>query len=307
MPNVHKSRSTTPAAKRRPKRPAPKGRSDHELLSRPTKSEMDELRDAIRRRQAEEGYVADLGSRSGRRRRVTLDDLRKDYGLAPRQSTPSPTDAPQPTSEPVPVFVPALVESSNRRPDLNAIREAVEQKRGKSEVAPAASYKTTRLQAATAEWLGEVEWNLMVTFTFKREGGVSLPLATKLFGNFIPRLREIVLRKGSTRRIPMAAVVENSREQLQNVGLQVDGREGTHIHVLLRVRGDDPYKYKDAIEKAWKLTNRFCGDPTVYCPDSDEWYLPLTSDEMRKGYTGYILKHHGTDTLGLLIPYLHLD
>ena len=206
------------------------------------------------------------------------------------------------------VVLPAASQTA-RRPDLQEIRRKfLQSEPAQTEPADAPkSYKRTRLQEAAAEWLGDVEWNLMVTFTFKGKHGASLPLATKIYGQFIPRLREIVLRKGSTRRIPMAAVVENSREQLQNVGLPVDGREGTHIHVLLQVRGEDPYKYKDAIEKAWKTTNRRCGDPTVYCPDSSEWYLPLTSDAMRKGYTGYILKHHGADTLGLLIPYLHLD
>jgi hypothetical protein len=193
------------------------------------------------------------------------------------------------------------------RPDWQALMRTFKEGIQPDVVQPAEPYERTRLQAEMADWLGQVEWNLMVTFTFSAEDGVSLPLASKLFGKFIPRLREIVLRKGSRSKIKMAAFVEDSREQLQNVGLQVDGREGTHIHVLLHVRGDDLYKYKDAIEKAWKATNRLCGDPTIYCPDSDEWYLPLTSGEMRRGYTGYVLKHHGTDTLGLLIQFLNFD
>ena len=170
----------------------------------------------------------------------------------------------------------------------------------------AAKYHATALQKSMASWLAEVQWNLMVTLTFKGDAGVSHALATKIFGRFRNRYRKDVLR--NNRQPNMAAVIENSREMLKNVGIEVDGREGTHIHVLLRVReGDDPYKYKDAIEHAWKATNRLCGDPKVCCPDSNKWYLPLTSAVERERYTGYMLKHNGTDAFGLIVPYLNLD
>lgn len=169
-------------------------------------------------------------------------------------------------------------------------------------------YKRTPLQINLGAWLDEVKWNLMVTLTFRHPDGVSKALAEKIFGRFLKKLRAILIRKGTNNKIPMAAVVEDSREQLRELGLSIDGREGTHIHFLTRVRGgEDPYKYKEAIRLAWIATNRLCGEPRVYCPNSDKWFLPLTSDEMRRGFTGYVLKHHGHDTLGLLIQYLHFD
>ena len=172
--------------------------------------------------------------------------------------------------------------------------------------ATATKYHATTLQTALASWMGEVKWNLMITLTFKGDDGVTHSLATRLFGRFRNRFRKDVLRTG--RQVNVAAVIENSREMLKNVGVEVDGREGTHIHVLLRVReGDDPYKYKDAIENAWKKTNWRCGDPKVCCPDSDKWYLPLTNAVERERYTGYMLKQNGTDAFGLIVPYLNLD
>ena len=212
-------------------------------------------------------------------------------------------------TNPVPMEVAgsASMSADSRRPDREGILQKLKQSTQQQNSPTPQSYKRTRLQEEMANWLGETEWNLMVTLTFKGNDGVSLSLATKLFGQFIPKLRTIVLRRGSRQRIRMAPVVEESREQLRNAGLKADGREGTHIHVLLQVRGDDLYKYKNEIEKAWKATNWRCGDPTIYCPNSSEWFLPLTSDEMRTGFTGYVLKHHGTDTLGLLLSYVHLD
>lgn len=169
-------------------------------------------------------------------------------------------------------------------------------------------YTNTRLQEEMADWLYEANFNVMVTLTFDSEDGVSHPLATKLFGKFLQRLTPIVLRRGIRNgRVPMAPIIEDSNEQLRELGLPMEGREGTHLHVLMRLRGDDPYKYKDAIAKAWKATNRLCGDPKIYCPDSDQWYLPLTSDELQKTYVGYVVKQQETDTLGLLVKYLHLD
>lgn len=205
------------------------------------------------------------------------------------------------------VPAPAATEAApgNRRPDLSVIRAmaAKRQAEQRSRV-----YSTTRLQEATAKWLGEVSWNLAMTLTFDDERGVSQDTAARLYGKFLPKLREVVLRKGARNKmIQMAPIIEDSREQLRNAGISMDGREGTHIHVLLRVRGDDPLKYKEAIARAWRATNRRCGDPTISCPNSDQWFLPLRDTPTRERLTGYFLKHQASDTFGLLVQYLHLD
>ena len=200
------------------------------------------------------------------------------------------------------------VSIGERRPSLALIREKF-RSRPAATTAEQPSYQQTELQKATAEWLGEVNWNLAMTLTFRGKRGTSHALATSLYGRFLPRLREIVGRNGARNyRIPMAPIIEGSNEQLRERGVVgTDGREATHIHVLLRVRGDDPLKYKDAIASAWRATNRRCGDPKVSCPNSDKWYLPLRDSEARERMTGYFLKHQAADTLGLLVPYVHLD
>ncbi|WP_456999602.1 hypothetical protein [Luteimonas sp. A534] len=198
------------------------------------------------------------------------------------------------------------------RPTIAAKRKSAPSSLGEPEgdahVSSSDKYSQTRLQAELADWLGQGHFNVMITLTFDSADGVSLALATKLFGKFLQRLAPIVLRKGIRNgRVPMVPIIEDSKEQLRELGLTMEGREGTHLHVLMRLRGDDPYKYKDAIKEAWKVTGRLCGDPKIYCPDSDQWFLPLTSGALRKTYVGYVLKQQATDTLGLLVKYLHLD
>ena len=200
------------------------------------------------------------------------------------------------------------VSIGDRRPSLALIREKF-RSRPAATTAEQPSYQQTELQKAAAEWLGEVNWNLAMTLTFRGKRGTSHALATSLYGRFLPRLREILGRNGARNyRIPMAPIIEGSNEQLRERGVVgTDGREATHIHVLLRVRGDDPLKYKDAIASAWRATNRRCGDPKVSCPNSNDWYLPIRDTQRREALTGYFLKHQAADTLGLLVQYVHLD
>lgn len=147
----------------------------------------------------------------------------------------------------------------------------------------------------------------MVTLTFASPDGVSHALASRLFGRFVRQLRDVAVRKGSRNKIPLAPVIEDSKEQLRSQGKALGDREGTHIHVLMKLRTRDPYAYKNKVLKAWKNTNRLCGDPLVSCPNSDEWFVPITDTEMLARCTGYILKKQESDSLGLLVQYLHLD
>jgi len=166
-------------------------------------------------------------------------------------------------------------------------------------------YHRSRLQEATLAWLLGTEWNAMVTFTFNGERGVSYWTASKIFGQFLTRLKHVALGRKSRRRIPMAPIVEDSKEQLRQCGLTMDGREGTHVHCLFQFP-DDLGAYKEVMPDIWRGTAKVCGDPKVYCPNSTEWFLPL-DNATRDIYTGYVLKYCRVDTLGLLYQYLHLE
>lgn len=153
------------------------------------------------------------------------------------------------------------------------------------------------LNERATEWLLErSEYNAMVTFTFDSEFGVSYETAKLVFGIFVRKLRDELLGRKSRRRIPMAPVVED-------YGAAMGGREGTHIHCLMTLPGN-PMSYMDVIQRVWRGAHATCGDPKVYCPDSDQWYLEISSAELRATLVGYVLKRCQLDLDGLLVQYM---
>lgn len=165
---------------------------------------------------------------------------------------------------------------------------------------------STPLQRATKRWvLKRAEYNAMVTFTFSKEGGVGYEEAKWIFGLFMRRFRDEIWgrRSNRNRRIPIVPVVEDYREQLQKRGNGVDAREGTHIHCLVAFPSE-PLSYKDVVQRVWAGTHPWCGNPSVYCPDSDGWFVQISNDSLRRVYSGYILKRCRIDVDGLLLQYM---
>lgn len=163
----------------------------------------------------------------------------------------------------------------------------------------------TDLQEAAKSWvLKRAEYNVMATFTFRKDEGVSYGEAKWMFGLFVRRLRDALWgrRSNRKRRLALVPVVEDYKEQLQRRGI-VDCREGTHIHCLMALPGD-PMDYKEVVHRLWVGTHPFCGEPKVYCPDSDDWYVPITNEHLRGVYAGYILKRCQFDVDGLLVQYM---
>lgn len=166
------------------------------------------------------------------------------------------------------------------------------------------SNTNSELQQATIDWLCDrAEHNVMVTFTFKSANGVGYGEAKWIFGLFVRRLRDRLLGRRSKRKIPMAPVLEDYREQLQSRGLTTDVREGTHVHCLMQLPGN-PMDHMDMVREVWAGSHEKCGEPTVYCPGSDLWFLPIGSEGLRATLTGYVVKRFELDVDGLLVQYM---
>jgi hypothetical protein len=156
---------------------------------------------------------------------------------------------------------------------------------------------------ARAWLLSRAEYNVMVTHTFRGDYGVSYEQAKRIFGLFVRRLRDELFGRRSRRRIPMAPVVEDYKEQLQQRGVEVGEREGTHIHCLMALPGP-PADYKEVVRRLWEDSHESCGKPRVYCPGSDKWFLEISNAELRGVLMSYVLKRCEFDVDGLLVQYL---
>lgn len=163
--------------------------------------------------------------------------------------------------------------------------------------------KLTPVQADAKAMILRYRFNVMVTLTFSSKGGVSLTTAASIFGRFVGILRRTVFGKDSKRILPMIPVVEGSFEQLGNGNKALGMRERTHIHCLLQLDGD-PLDYKEVVRAVWVKTSGRCGNPDVYCPNSDDWFIPLATEEERHWAASYLVKGFKSDTLGLLVNYI---
>jgi len=165
--------------------------------------------------------------------------------------------------------------------------------------------RQTELQKVTRDWLLRGEPNVIVTLTFRSEDKVTFENAVKVFGTFAHQLKSHFFGEKSKKRIYMVPVVEGYQAP-QMEGLAADKR--THIHCLMRLP-DDPSAYKGVIREVWMASSGICGDPNVYCPNNDDWFLVLDSEERKRVFTNYVLKTCGIDTEAVLwkfVPIRHM-
>lgn len=167
-------------------------------------------------------------------------------------------------------------------------------------------FLSTLHQKAIRDWLIDIEFNIMATLTFKVGMGVSLYSAEKAFCRFSEKLKGSVWKRNPNDDVMYAPVVENSFEQQRIRGSPPPGREGTHIHVLLKLPGELDENRK-RIRNLWVSTSKFvCGDPSIYCPDGDKWCVGIETLEEREAYIGYVAKHMQDDCTGLLVNQLRI-
>ena len=61
------------------------------------------------------------------------------------------------------------------------------------------------------------------------------------------------------------------------------------------------------VRKLWVRTSRLiCGDPNVYCPNSDDWFIKLSTRDEQRTYIGYAVKHMQADCTGLLFDCMNI-
>lgn len=156
------------------------------------------------------------------------------------------------------------------------------------------------LQMTTAKWLRSGNHNAFVTLTFRDEGKVSYAYAERTFGRFINSLRGALFGKRSKRRLALVPVIEGyDRSSFYRTRNDLH----IHIHCLIQLPGT-PREHMSTVAELWKGTDRRCGDPDVYCPNSNDWFLTPDSDDFKDKVTTYSLKTCGADTDAILWKYV---
>ncbi|KLD62506.1 hypothetical protein [Dyella japonica] len=163
-----------------------------------------------------------------------------------------------------------------------------------------AKIKVSTLQRVTADWLKQLEPNLFVTYTF--EEAVSYDRAMKIFGTHVHSLRGELFGRRSKRLIPMVPVIE-MYERGSSYGSLLMPSDGTHIHCAYRLPGQ-PDDYKEVIRRTWTQADNTCGNPDVYCRNSDGWYRELNTDSDAGNVIGYMLKTCAMDTEAVLWKFV---
>jgi hypothetical protein len=168
-------------------------------------------------------------------------------------------------------------------------------------------YHSTTTQTMLLDWFSAARPNVMATLTFKGMHGVRIAAAERTFKRFSANLLSEVSATHPKAEVRLVPVVENSSEQLRSYGLTPYGREGTHLHVLMRLPGD-LVEQRERVRKLWIGSNKMlCGDPRVYCPESNDWFVELTTRAERSTYISYVVKHMRNDCLGLLVHCMKID
>lgn len=162
--------------------------------------------------------------------------------------------------------------------------------------------KQTKTQTDAREWLLRVEPNVFVTLTFKSEMGVERDYAEKVFGTFMHKLKCQLFGRNSKKRIWMCAVIEGN--DAEGASSNAEGcREQTHIHCLMRLPGN-PMDYMEMVSRFWVESSQICGNPKIYCPNNNNWFLEISNSEKRRALTNYVLKTCSMDIDAVLHDFV---
>lgn len=160
----------------------------------------------------------------------------------------------------------------------------------------------SRLQVATSEFLLSGDLNVFGTFTFGTARGVGYEKASRIFGTFAHALKSHLFGRNSRKRIQLVPVIEGYRRD-QAIAHDLGIRQGTHIHCLMNLPHAPP-SYRDVVRDLWINSDSACGDPKVYCPKSDKWFLDISNTNLQKKFVDYVLKTCVMDTDAVLWKYV---
>ena len=162
--------------------------------------------------------------------------------------------------------------------------------------------RQTELQKALAEGFLQDDYNAFITLTYKTEGSVSYAYARRTFGRFMHAVRCSLYKETCTYRMPLVPVVESYPGRPLCSGAPYFPTERTHIHFCIKLPGN-PLDHKEMIRRKWLDAGGACGDPSVYCPNGENWYIPLSEPAEIEAYVNYLLKQCCTDSEPLLLDF----
>ncbi|GAB2805131.1 hypothetical protein [Dyella kyungheensis] len=144
----------------------------------------------------------------------------------------------------------------------------------------------TDLQRSAINWLREAKVNAFITYSFRKE--VSFTAAEKIFGTYAYGLKSAFFGRNSTKRFPMVPIVEKYHQGDSYAAL-LTPEEGIHIHCFMQLP-DYPCNHKETIRELWTKSDQRCGDPAVYCPKDDGWFVEIKTSDDQDRLINYALK-----------------
>lgn len=161
----------------------------------------------------------------------------------------------------------------------------------------------TEMQSAVRDWiLSDYAPNVFVTLTSRAENGMSFGTAERVFGTFAHQLKSYLFASKSKRRIPMVPIVEGTK-RWHDMAIKLGMRRGTHIHCLMKLPGNAA-DHMEAVRRIWKNSSSVCGDPEVYCPNNNNWFLELDTATKQRVFVNYALKRCDSDTETVLWDFV---
>lgn len=160
----------------------------------------------------------------------------------------------------------------------------------------------TALQMELSNWLQQGEPNAFITYSFRTP--VSYEKAIKAFGTHAHALKRHFFGNNSKRRLSMVPVVEKFHKG-ESYGALEKPEEGIHIHCLIRLP-QQPKDHMEMVRSAWIEADPACGDPSIYCPNGDDWFLELNTSEAARRLINYALKTCTQDTAPVLWKFVSL-
>lgn len=159
------------------------------------------------------------------------------------------------------------------------------------------------IRLAATRWIASTKYNAFVTLTFCAESNLSYNRVARIFGRFLHRLKVQLFGRNSKKRLSLVPVIEKfDRDNLY----RARGDLNTHVHVLIRFPGN-PQEYKALVARLWKSSSRVCGDPAIYCPKDDGWFLTSKSESFSEEMAGYLTKTCTINTDAVLWQYVTLE
>ena len=161
--------------------------------------------------------------------------------------------------------------------------------------------RQTKLQEATRDLILKGNPNNFTTLTFKEN--VSFKYARECYGSFASGLKRELFGWKSRKRILMFPVVESTGDGMNRATHHDIFGGRIHIHSVMGLPGN-PQDHKELVLNLWMQSGGLCGNPCVYCPNSDDWFLDFDDKQKRRVMANYAVKTCANDHAGVLWDFV---